>query len=452
MTETRYDKSSVESIFEYALALTGKSLEEAIDLPATLKNDKGRGQLGNMVEEYYFGIKQNSDHRPDFPECGLELKTTGVLKKKSNEYKAKERLVLSIINYESIVAERWKSSSLLEKIKLMLILFYLYDAEIPAHQRKFILEPLLFEIPDEDLEIIRRDWAFIQQKVEDGKAHELSEGDTFYLGACRKGSGGLNEPLRTQPNSDVGAKARAFSFKQPYLSKIIAQHVLVTSQTGRLIPEVVSRLGVSDTVTFEEATELRFRPYIGMTISDISDALDFHKSDKNQKGFHRSLANRILSAGDGSVLELQKADIELKTIRLNESVKPREAMSFPGFKFNEIIHQDWEDSNFFEKLEHKFLFVIFIIDEIGIERLQKVAYWNMPYADRLEAQAVWEETRRRVNIDASNLPKSKESRVAHVRPKGRNKADTLPTPQGTQVTKQCFWLNRLYIHDVVKGL
>jgi DNA mismatch repair protein MutH len=189
-----------------------------------------------------------------------------------------------------------------------------------------------------------------------------------------------------------------------------------------------------------------------MGISEISDALNFHKRDKNQKGFHRNLANRILSAGSGSVQELQKADIELKTIRLNESGKPREAMSFPGFKFNEIIHQEWEDSNFFEKLECKFLFVIFRTDENGVETLDKVAYWNMPYGDRLEAQAVWEETRRRVKIDARNLPKATDNRVAHVRPKGRNKADTLPTPQGTQVTKQCFWLNQSYIHEVVKGL
>jgi hypothetical protein len=76
----------------------------------------------------------------------------------------------------------------------------------------------------------------------------------------------------------------------------------------------------------------------------------------------------------------------------------------------------------------------------------------MPYSDRLEAQRVWEETKRRVAIDAKNLPAASESYVAHVRPKARNAADTLPTPQGEMVVKKAFWLNSTYIGSVVRNL
>ena len=38
------------------------------------------------------------------------------------------------------------------------------------------------EFSDTDLEIIKKDWELIKQKIANGKAHELSEGDTFYLG------------------------------------------------------------------------------------------------------------------------------------------------------------------------------------------------------------------------------------------------------------------------------
>ena len=450
MPERKYDASSVESIFEFAMALTGKSLDEAVQLPGTLRSAKSRGQLGNLVEEYYFGIKQNSDHRPDFPEAGLELKTTGLSKVRGGKYKAKERLVLSMINYPTIIDEEWGTSSLLEKSKLMLILFYLYDVELPAYQRKFVLEPLLYEMESDDLEIIRRDWEFIKQKVKDGKAHELSEGDTFYLGACRKGPGGERESLRTQPNSEVGAKARAFSFKQAYLTRLIDAHCL--SLEAKLRSESEGSLGVSLTQTFEKATERRFSDYIGKSIEEISALIGYFKSGTNHKAFHKGLANRILSNGHKLVTELQKAEIEMKTIRLTASGLPREAMSFPGFKFNDIVDEEWEDSKFCDKLERKFLFVIFRTDSIGVERLENVAYWNMPYADRLEAQAVWEDTKRRVAINARDLPRASENRVAHVRPKGRNAADTLPTPQGTQVTKQCFWLNKAYIAEVIQSL
>ena len=73
----------------------------------------------------------------------------------------------------------------------------------------------------------------------------------------------------------------------------------------------------------------------------------------------------------------------------------------------------------------------------------------MPYKDRLEAQRVWEETKRRVLIDAKDLPRVGESYLAHVRPKARDGSDKIRTPQGDMHLKQCFWLNQNYLHQVV---
>jgi DNA mismatch repair protein MutH len=180
--------------------------------------------------------------------------------------------------------------------------------------------------------------------------------------------------------------------------------------------------------------------------------LAIDSKSKNYKSFNRALANRILGGNSNSVPELEGAGVEMKTIRLSSSGKPRESMSFPGFKFLEIVNEEWEESSFFLKIERKFLFVIFGLDSNGIERLMKVEYWNMPYEDRLEARRVWEETKRRVQIDATDLPKSRESSVAHVRPKARDGNDKQMTPQGTLHLKQCFWLNKEYIGKIIDNL
>ena len=438
MSESKYDKNSVTSIYEFAMKLTGKSLAEAVQLPDGVANVRNRGDLGSLVEKYYFEHTPPNNHDPDFKEVGLELKTTGILRKAST-YRAKERLVLTMIDYEAIAVENWENSSFYKKCRLLLILFYLYSKEIAVIDRRFVLQPLLYEIPSSDLEQIKRDWEFIRQRVLDGKAHQLSEGDTYYLGACRKGSGGEKESLRKQPFSNERAKARAFSFKQGYVNKLIVSH-LGESQS----------LGVKDGLTFESATQLRFKPFIGKSVEEISKKLDYHK--ENSKSFLKDLANRILARNGQTVLELDKAGIEMKTIRLMKSGKPRESMSFPGFKYLDIVNENWEDSSFFEKLEHKFLLVIFREDECGVERLIKTAYWNMPYDDRMEAKRIWEETKRRVALDASDLPKMSESNVAHVRPKARNGMDKLLTPQGDMQVKKCFWLNSGYIAGIVTDL
>ena len=435
-----YDKNSAQSIYNFALLLTDKSLAEAIVLPENLENLKDRGKLGTLVEKYYFRHEPPNDHNPDFAEAGVELKVTGVIKHGSGRYVAKERLVLTMINYDHIVKESWDSNSFFNKCKKMLIMFYLYSRDIPVIDRKFVLSPLMYEIPESDLPVIRADWEKIQSKVMQGRAHELSEGDTFYLGACRKGAGGVKEKLKSQPFSTVGAPGRAFSFKQGYLNQLIS-HV-----------QDESDLGVTGEVSIEEATQSRFARFLGKSIDEISIELNHHKRDKNHKSFHREIAIKILANGGSSVSEIVKAGIEMKTVRLQSNGKPKESMSFPAFDFIEILSEIWEESVFSEKIERKFLLVVFTTGPDGKERLEKVGYWNMPYADRLEAERVWHDTQRRSALNAHDLPGMKESHVAHVRPKAKDGSDKALTPQGDMRTKQCFWLNASYIAQVVASI
>ena len=462
MNTQEYDITSVESIFNFSHRLVGKTLVQSVSLPADVVNQKNRGDLGRLIEIYYFKHNPPNNHQPDFAEAGLELKTTGTLEykkpQKSGEIlRAKERLTLTNINYLTIGNERWESSSLVTKCNLMLILFYEYDKSVRVVEQYFDLKPLLIlmipsrlnqdskdlnfikanalQISDADIETIRRDWEFIRQKINNNRAHELSEGDTFYLGACRKGSGKEDESLKRQSGSEIGAKSRAFSFKQNFLTKLVQGH------SRR---EVV--LGIGKELTFEQATKIRFESYIGLSIEEISLQLDYFTKSKSEKWL---LSKRILARGGQSIQEFEKAEIQLKTISLSKTGGCREDMSFPAFKCLELATQDWEDSDFSYQVETKFLFVVFKEDRQGLDRLHKVMYWNMPFEDRVEAKRVWEDAKRRVLLDARHLPRRSESKVAHVRPHAKNKKDVDLTPQGNLIVKRCFWLNGTYLAKVV---
>jgi len=126
-------------------------------------------------------------------------------------------------------------------------------------------------------------------------------------------------------------------------------------------------------------------------------------------------------------------------------------MSFPGFKFLEIVNEEWEDSSFFEIIEKKFLSVVFSPAESGDEIFHTALRRNMRYSDRLEAQRVWEDTKRRVAIDATDLPGMTESSVAHVRPKGKDGNGKIPTSRGGFHLRQASCLNSLYLHHVLNS-
>jgi len=113
-----------------------------------------------------------------------------------------------------------------------------------------------------------------------------------------------------------------------------------------------------------------------------------------------------------------------------------------------------------------FLFVFFKITDKGL-LLDKVLFWNMPYADRQEAKTVWLRARKLIRdgyivkkLEASNIrrtyfPRKTENRVAHIRPHATTTQDVYPLPipdrltKVTNYTKHSFWLNDTYIRDSI---
>ena len=459
-----YNPEDKKSIIEFAKLLKDKSLRQVCD-ETTIKNDrKGKGHFGQILEEFYFQYKPNSDAEPDFPIAKLELKSSPLKQLKNNEYRSKERLVLNIINYINVVNQKFENSDFIKKNASILLIFYLHQAgyDILDYLIKLVDE---WSFPSTDLEIIKKDWEIITKKIADGKAHELSEGDTFYLGACTKGANASS--VRKQPFSEIPAKQRAYSFKQGYVNHIIASIAGETKEVyGKLIPSVKE----AKKKTIEEIVIEKFKPYYGKTIEEILDKTGV-ELNTSAKSFYANLTKAILGIElNKEIEEFEKAEIQVKTVRLKENNLPKEDMSFPTFKYEEIVNEDWENSDFKDILEHKFLFVFFQFENEKLV-LRKVKFWNMPYSDLLEVEKVWTKTQQIVakgeivkeiktdkngkEVRFTNFPSKKFSSISHVRPHAKDASDTYTLPKKDKLTKQlkytkhCFWLNNSYVKDEI---
>ena len=459
-----YNPEDKKSIIDFAKLLKNKSLREVCDITAIKNDRKGKGHFGQILEEFYFHYKPNSDAEPDFPIAKLELKSSPLKKLKNNEYRSKERLVLNIINYFNVVNQNFENSDFIKKNANILLIFYLHQAgyDILDYIIKLVDE---WSFPSTDLEIIKKDWETITKKIADGKAHELSEGDTFYLGACTKGANAST--VRKQPFSEIPAKQRAYSFKQGYVNHIIASIAGETKEVyGKLIPSVKE----AKKKTIEEIVIEKFKPYYGKTIEEILDKTGI-VLNTSAKSFYANLTKAILGIElNKEIEEFEKAEIQVKTVRLKENNLPKEDMSFPTFKYEEIVNEDWENSDFKDILEHKFLFVFFQFQGDKLV-LRKVKFWNMPYSDLLEVEKVWTKTQEIVtkgeivkeirtdkngkDVRFTNFPSKKFSSISHVRPHATNANDTYPLPKKDKLTKEkeytkhCFWLNNSYIRDEI---
>ena len=118
-----YDKTSAFSIFEYSKGLLGKNLRNFLHEEYIPK--KGKGGIGQMVENLYFLLETNNNPEADFSSAGMELKCTPLKLGKGDNYLIKERLVCNMINYCDVVKEDFEQSHFYLKCQLMLLLFYL---------------------------------------------------------------------------------------------------------------------------------------------------------------------------------------------------------------------------------------------------------------------------------------------------------------------------------------
>lgn len=435
-----YDPEDKNSIENYAKRLLGSSLSKAVPA-ASGKVNEGKGSLGVKVEEFYFGYKPNSISEPDFPVAGVELKTVP-LKNTVKGLRAKERIVLNIIDYMKEYDVKFEESSFWKKNKLILMMFYLYDKN--HIDINYIFKYIfLWNYPDKDLKIIQSDWNTIVNKIKMGKAHELSEGDTLYLGACTKGArGGSNSTLRKQPFNEVDAPQRAFSLKQGYVNAVITQHTNCIDYEPAVTSDELKNK------PFETLITEKFEEFYGMSLEEIGQSLGFEVGKSKDKT--AIICRRVLGITQGrKIEEFEKADIQMKTIPINRNGTPIEEMSFKQIDFIGILSEDWESSYWYEALTKKFFFVVFEEFEKKFH-LKKVFFWTMPYKDLLLAKNFWEDTQRKIkNNDFENFIKSSAGGPCFVRTKGMNSKDVMITANGNKQKKLGYWLSRAYIKTVI---
>lgn len=449
-----YNRQEIELISKSAI---GKSVNDILNEETVTVEDKdtNKGGLGQLIEKYLFGINNNSDSEPDFMPSGIELKVTPYKKIKGGKLSAKERLVLNIIDYMTEYKNTFRNSHFWYKNNKIQLLWYLWEANKDKKDLIITHEKLLELEKNEDLKQIEEDWNFIINKIREGKAHEISEADTMYLGACSKGANALS--IREQPFSDIPAMQRAFCFKNSYMTQLVRKYIGDYSNVEKVLK------GTNN--TFNEFVLNIIAKYKGKSQNELMKEFNI---DTKAKNVNSMLISRMFNVKGklSETEEFQKAKIIPKTIRIEENGRIKESISFPYFKYTEIVNQDWETSDLREELETtKYMFFIFK-RENGEYIFKGIKLWNMPEVDiETSVMEMWKKTYNIIKtgnivksiengIRKTNFVGMSENNVCHVRPHGRNANDVCKLPVAdrltgaTEYTKHCFWINNNYIRKI----
>ena len=332
---------SEEELLKYTENIIGKTFKE-IDsehLLDTATLTRQKGLLGHVVETGFYKYPRNSDSKADFEELDIELKVTGYVKNKNGTLRAKERLVLSKIDYNKIINETFENSHVLGKCRKMLIIWYEYDRE--KEPKDFIITDFQLYDMTKDEKIFKSDFEIIKGKVMEGKAHELSEGDTSYLGACTKAR--TSADRTTQPFSKILSKPRAYSLKNAYMTGILRENI------GKTI------ITISSYNTVEDYVKDKLKPYFGKTQLEILEELTGRTYDeKIPKNISKMISDELIGKDNDLAKKdelFAKTNFVIKNLPIMKNGKPRERMSFKTISLSDF-EDDWEDSywkNYFEE-------------------------------------------------------------------------------------------------------
>ena len=298
----------------------------------------------------------------------------------------------------------------------------------------------------------------------------------MYLGACTKGATAEKSTVPQFYGDKTPARKRAFCFKNSYMTYVL-NHYIAGKQTDN---SILKDAKVLKEKTFEEIIEDIVYKYIGMSDKELCEK--FGREYNNNKAQWNDLAFKILGTQDEHADEFEKANIVVKTIRIEENNNMRESMSFPPFKFLELIKENYDDSTLHDYFEEtRFFFFVWKKDG-PVYRVQGCQLWNMSHEDlEVTVRKEWEQYKHIIEygvqftklIDrngkisfSNNLPNKSETEIIHVRPHatkaayrfnngeeyGNVERDANELPNGEFMTTQSFWINNSYIIKQLKCL
>lgn len=438
-----YRTASEAQIVQRAQGLVGRTLREVAFPGFRFKDSPGvrsKGEVGAVVESY-FGIPPNARAEADFPGAGIELKIVPLIQS-SRGYRAKERTVISMIDYDSLIRQEWESAAVRKKLS---ILFVFFEHLVDRPKSEFPILHVVLWKPDERLNsFLEDDWQKVKQQVGEGRAHLLTESMGRVMGPCTKGASSrhlVQQPIKRLADK---ARSRAFALKPAFTLAIYEE------STGKLgaVDSLIDRLGIR-VPNFEEEVAARYERFVGRTVGEVARELGVPSS--TSKSFAAGVIRRALGASStkAKIQEFERTGLIVRTPRLDPSGLPYEAISFPAFRYMELKEETWEDSTLLSQIEYMLLTPIEGQTKSTPQShcvIRPLVFWK---PDAMELDIISKEWEMFVDLirrgKALELPAASGTEMIHVRPHARNSLDLDVAPMVGPIRKQGFWLNRLFV-------
>jgi DNA mismatch repair protein MutH len=361
------------------------------------------------------------------------------LRPRADEVLVRGRLSLGRVDYHALVESSWDHSAV--SARLAKVLFVFHDwSPLGDMGNMNVVDAVLWR-PDAGVKrTLEADWAAVQSRVAAGRAEDVSESDGLVLMAAA--SPGISTACEVQPFSDTLAVPREWALRPSFVAS-----VLTAARAGHPAPPDPS-MPIADQVI------QAISGHVGRRVEDVEFGLGLEPSAAK----HRStlVIERLVRAATGLVrADLVAAGIDMRVVQVDADYRPYESLSFPAFRYRELVEEEWHESELRSRL-NQFILVPVMggkgLAAVGVCAVQPPLLWSPTDAQLRLISTEWRGFRDEVRSGrALKLTPASQTRYIHVRPKGRTALHTDPAPMVGPVVKKCFWFNRNFVADILQG-
>jgi DNA mismatch repair protein MutH len=461
-----FSNGTSEEIIERTKLLLKLKLTDFI--PSSIKiNRKDKGDIGNIIQEYWYGIKRNSLSEPDFTNEGIELKIVPVekykIKSKNNQFRIKQRTKITSINYNKIIHEQWMSSSVKKKINKILFVFMIDDKNDPDDL--MIVDFILYEfdkISSLDKSVIKTDWERLKYFVEQSKVDSIGEVNFRILSPSTSGEG----KLVSLPSSNLQIKQRSFSFKMSYTRILLDEH------RGVKFTSIESLQKLNSISDFEKFIVKKLSTLTGVTLKEIKNRYKI-KNRKSLNNYSLMIKDVLGLDLNKQIKEFEKFNIKIRVIRVNPNTNlPHQSVSFPHQTLKSILDEvSFDESELYDNISTIMFVVLESVypkaDKPELLTFKKVCFWSPSDIEYSEIKKEYENykiiikngvvvTKQKCNNKKgfryiNNLPGTLDTKYIHMRPHGSDNSDLDTSIDSLKIPKQCFWLNKGFVRDIISN-
>ena len=193
----------------------------------------------------------------------------------------------------------------------------------------------------------------------------------------------------------------------------------------------------------------------GKTIGALARRLKYEMGSNKSRAAH-VLRRAIKLPAQSLPAPLKKVGLEFKTVPVGPDAHPFEAMSFRSFNPLELIDEQWEDSDLLSCISNILIVPLYRQHkdmDVSKARVCQPLRWSVRDNDSKDIQGIrreWDRYRDLIRDGRyAKLPGEGDTHFIHIRPKGRNNQDRVRMPDGGAMVRQCFWLNKKFLHSII---